>query len=67
MRPKLTAKLHLIKLRNAHAVFIRGDVLRHNVHCHFAEEKVRANSCGRSDAGCLKHIEDYLHRKLTRR
>ena len=61
MRPKLTPELRLIQLCNADAVFVGGDVLRHNIHCHFAEEKIRADSCGCCDAGCFKHIEDDLH------
>ena len=64
MRPKLTPELHLIHLCNADAVLVGGDVLRHNVHCHFAEEEVRADSCGCCDAGCLKHVEDNLHSKV---
>ena len=61
MRPKLAPELHLIQLCNADAVLVGGDVLRHNVHCHFAEKEVRADSCGCRDAGCFKHIEDDLH------
>ena len=61
MRPKLTPELHLIQLRNADAVLVGGDVLRHNVHCHFAEEKIRTDPSGCCDAGCFKHIEDDLH------
>ena len=64
MRPKLTSELHLIQLCNADAVLIGGDVLCHNVHCHFAEEKIRADSCGCCDAGCFKHIEDDLHGEI---
>ena len=67
MRPKLVPELHLIQLRNTDAVFVGGDVLRHNVHCNFAEEKIRANSCGCCDAGCFKHIEDDLHGKVMSR
>ena len=61
MRPKLAPELHLIQLCNADAVLVGRDVFRHNVHCHFAEEKIRADSCGCCDAGCFKHIEDDLH------
>jgi len=61
MRPKLTPELHLIQLRNADAVLVGGDVLRHNVHCHFAEEKIRTDPGGCCDAGCLKYVEDDLH------
>ena len=61
MRPKLTPELHFIQFGYSDAVFVGGDVLRYNVHCHFAEEKIRADSCGCRDAGCLKHIEDDLH------
>ena len=64
MRPKLAPELHLIQLCNADAVLVGGDVLRHNVHCHFAEEKIRADSCGCCDAGCFKHIEDDLHGEI---
>ena len=64
MRPKLVPELHLIQLCNADAVLVGGDVLRHNVHCHFAEEKIRADSCGCCDAGCFKHIEDDLHGEI---
>ena len=61
MRPKLTTELHLIQLRDADTVLVGGDVLRHNVHRHFAEKKIRADPCGCCNAGCLKHIEDDLH------
>ena len=61
MRPKLTSELHLIQLCNADTVPVGGDVLRHNVHCHFAEEKIRTDPSGCCDAGCFKHIEDDLH------
>ena len=33
-------------LCNADAVFVGGDVLRHNVHCHFAEKEVRPDPSG---------------------
>ena len=61
MRPKLTPELHFIQFGYSDAVLVGGDVLRYNVHCHFAEEKIRADSCGCCDAGCFKHIEDDLH------
>jgi len=64
MRPKLAPELHLIQLCNADAVLVGGDVLRHNIHCHFAEEKIRADSCCCCDAGCFKHIEDDLHGEI---
>jgi len=64
MRPKLTPELHLIQLCNANAVLVGGDVLRYNVHCHFAEKEVRPDPGGCRDAGCLKHIEDDLHGEI---
>ena len=64
MRPKLTPELHLIQFSYSDAVLVSGDVLRHNVHCHFAEEKIRADSCGCCDAGRFKHIENNLHGKI---
>ena len=64
MRPKLTPELHLIQLCNADTVLVGGDVLRHNIHCHFAEKEIRPNPSGCRDAGCLKHVEDDLHGKV---
>lgn len=42
-------------------------VKQYNIHCHFAEEKVRPDSRSCRDAGCLKHIKDDLYCKLVRR
>ena len=67
MRPKLTPELHFIQLRNADAVFVGGDVFRHNVHCHLAEKEIRPNPSGCRDTGCFKHIEDDLHGEIMRR
>ena len=64
VRPKLTAKLHLIQLCNANTVFICRNVLCHNIHRNFAEKKVCSNPGGCGDTGCLKHIQDHLHRKV---
>ena len=67
VRPKLVPELHLIQLCNADAVFVGGDVLRHNVHCHLAEEKVCADSCCCCDTGCFQHIEDDFHGEVMNR
>ena len=64
MRPKLTPELYLIQLCNADTVLVGGDMLRHNIHCHFAEKEIRPNPSGCRDAGCLKHVEDDLHGKV---
>ena len=64
MRPKLAPELHLIQLCNADAFLSAGMCFADNVHCHFAEEKIRADSCGCCDAGCFKHIEDDLHGEI---
>ena len=42
-------------------------MLRHNIHCHFAEEKIRADSGGCCYAGCFQHIEDDLHGEVMGR
>jgi len=67
VRPKLTPELHFIQFGYSDAVFVGGDVFRHNVHCHLAEKEVRPDPSGCRDAGCLKHVEDDLHRQLVRR
>lgn len=61
MRPQFAPEFHLIQFRDADAVLVCGDMLRHDVHGHLAEKKVRADACRRRDAGGRKHIKDDLH------
>ena len=64
VRPKLTPELHFIQFGYSDAVLVGWDVLRYNVHCHFAEKEVRPDPSGCRDAGCLKHVEDNLHGEI---
>ena len=67
MRPQGLAIAHLIQLGNADTVCICWNVLRHNIHRHFAEEKVCADTGCCCNAGCLKDIQNDLHSKVMGR
>ena len=65
--PQLTPELHFVKRRDTHAVFVRRNVLRDNIHRDLAEEQVGADAGGGGDAGRVQNVEYDFHRKLTRR
>ena len=67
MRPHRLTVGHLIQLGNANTVFIRWNVLCHDVHCHLAEIEVGADSCCCRDAGGFNNIQNDLHGKVVGR
>ena len=67
MRPQGLAIAHLIQLGNADTVLICRNVLCYDVHSHFAEEKVCADTGCCGDTGCLKDIQNDFHCKITGR
>ena len=67
MRPQLAPEFHFIQLRNADAIPIGGDMLRHNVHGHFAEKQVRTDPRRCRDASGRKHVENDLHGQIVGR
>ena len=65
--PEGAAVAHFIKLRDADAVFIRGDMFRLDVHGNLTEIQVRADSRRGCDAGGLQHIQNHFHGQLPGR
>ena len=59
VRPELPAVAHFVKLRDADAIFIRRDVLRHDVHGDLAEVEIRSDARRGRDARGVQHIEDH--------
>ena len=67
MRPQQSSIFSFIQTRNPHAVSVRRNMLRHNIHGNLAEIQIRADPRRRRDARHLQHIPDDLSRKLLRR
>ena len=67
VRPELPAVAHFVKLRDADAVFIRRNVLCHDVHGDLAEVEVCADARRGRDACGAQHIEDHSLRQLAGR
>ena len=65
--PELSAVAHFVKLRNADAVFIRRNVLCHDVHGDLAEIEVCADARRGRDACGAQHIEDHGLRQFAGR
>ena len=65
VRPELPAVAHFVKLRDADAIFIRRDVLCHDVHGDFAEVEICTDACRGRDACGAQHIEDHGLRQLS--
>ena len=59
MIPKLLTVAHFVKRRNADAVFVRLDVLRHDVHGDLAEVEICSDARRGRDARGVQHIEDH--------
>ena len=59
MRPELPAVAHFVKLRDADAIFIRRDMLCHDVHGDLAEVEIRSDARRGRDARGVQHIEDH--------
>ena len=64
MAPQSAAVAHLVQLRDAHAVFVRRDVLGGDVHGHLGQVQVGADACGSSDAHGALHVQNHLYRQL---
>ena len=64
--PQLFPIFPLIQFGNPHAVLIRLDALRHDVHCDFGEIQIGPDAGCRCDSGCFQHIADHRHDQLVR-
>ena len=67
MRPHGLPVGHLVQLGDAYPVFIRWDMLRHNIHGHLTEKEVGADPRRGRDACCLNDIQYDLHGKVMGR
>lgn len=67
MRPQQSSIFSFIQTRNPHAVPVRRNMFRHNVHGNLAEIQIRADPRRRRDSRRLQHIPDDLSRKFLRR
>ena len=65
--PEIAAVAHFVKLRNAHAVTVRRDVLCFNVHCDLAEIEIRPDARRGGDAGRMQHLAQDLPAEVVRR
>ena len=65
MAPQQPAVAHLIQLRDPHSVFIRRQMLRHNVHSNFGKIQIGTNPCRTGDARSFQHIPDNLRCQLS--
>ena len=66
MGPENLPVRHFIQRPDPHSVFIRRNMLRHNVHGDFAEIEIRADSRSGGDSRILKYIQDHFPRQLFR-
>ena len=66
VRPELPAIAHLVKLRNAHAVLIRRNVLGADVHGDFAKIDVFADARRGRDAGVVQYVQYDAHGEFPR-
>ena len=55
----------LVQLRNADTIFVRRDVLCHNVHGQLCKVEVGADACRCGDASVVQHLPHYGHGKLV--
>ena len=62
--PERPAVRHLIELRDPHAVLVRRDMFRPDIHRCFAQIQVRTDSRCRCDPCRLEHIQDHFPRQL---
>ena len=58
VRPQLLAVAHLVKLRDAHTVFVGFHMLRHHVHRDLAKVQVRADAASRRNPRRREHVLD---------
>ncbi len=54
----------LVQLCNADTIFIRRDVLCHNVHGQLCKVEVGADACRCGDAGVVQHLPHHGHGKF---
>ena len=62
--PKQFTVTFFIQLGNAHTVFIRIDVLCHNIHCDFAQIQVGSDPGSGRDPNVILHIQNDSLRQL---
>jgi len=67
MPPELFPEPLLVQLRDADAVPIRGDMLRHDVHADLGKIGVGTDAGCRGDAGLPKYAADHAEHKLVSR
>ena len=67
MRPHRFPIAHLVQLCNTHSVCIGWDMFCHNVHSHFAKEKVCPYPGGCRDASGFNNIQNDFHGKVVSR
>ena len=47
-----------VQLSNTDSVFIRRDMLRHNIHCHLAQIHIRSNACCGGYTCSFQHVQN---------
>ena len=63
--PQQAAVALLIQFGNAHAVFVRRDMLCLHVHRHLGKIQIAANARRGGDAGHAQDLQDQLHGKIV--
>ena len=66
VRPELPAVAHFVKLCDADAIFIRRDVLRHDVHGDLAEVEICSDARRGRDAGVVQYVQYDAHGEFPR-
>ena len=66
VRPQLLPVAQLVQLGDAHAILVRRNVLRHNVHGHLGKVQICPDPGGGRDAGVFQNVQNDLHGKLLR-
>ena len=62
--PELSAVAHLVQLRDAHTVRVRGGVLGFDIHRDLTQVEVGPNARGGCDSCLFQNRADHLHRQL---
>ena len=65
VRPQQLPILHLVQLRDAHAVLVRLGFLRDDVHGDLGQVQIRADASRRRDARVVQHVADHGHGELV--
>ena len=63
--PQQAAIALLIQFGNAHAVFVRRDMLSLHVHRHLGKIQITADARRGGDAGHAQDLQDQLHGKIA--